>query len=324
MRKYTQHYQVWRELYESGVSTVEIGKMFNVDYRTVWAALKSMGVERRPVPEHLRHEELESLKDECIRLYTEGVGPTEIAKRLGISKTSVHRYLRSAGVTPKGLSYWATKYPVRNENAFERINTDEKAYYLGFLMADGNILLNTRGEPVAVQVCLSEQDRELLESLAKFVGTDAPLYERPDRNALQLRIYSRKLARDLCTCGCVPNKTFTLQFPPEETVPKGLLGAFVRGYFDGDGGIIKTHSGARVVIACASLSFAGSMLDAFSDVCSNGGVHLRKQGKIYYVVIERKTLLNKIYHWFYDTATVWLPRKRKKYEEVLGISNNSE
>lgn len=61
----------------------------------------------------------------------------QIEKEFGVTRTTVSKFLENKGIkTTKGNHY--RKY-FHQEDFFENIDTEEKAYWLGFMFADGYI-----------------------------------------------------------------------------------------------------------------------------------------------------------------------------------------
>src|SRR5688572_26837187 len=120
-----------------------------------------------------------------------------------------------------------------NEQFFEKINTEEQAYWLGFLYADGCILERKIGQS-ALHVKLAET--EPLIKLAQSLKTNRPIATYVSQNGYNigklyhtLTIVSDKIVQDLRQYGCVPRKSLTLKFP--NNLPEFLVSHFIRGYF---------------------------------------------------------------------------------------------
>lgn len=124
------------------------------------------------------------------------------------------------------------KYNV-NEKFFNRWS-NEMAYVLGYLYADGNMqdLPQIRGK--YIRVSSTDEDRVLL--IKQLMGSDhrVACYEKGinRKNEYHLRIGSHTLFDALSNIGMTPTKSSTMSFP---TVPRKYLPPFVLGYFDGDG-----------------------------------------------------------------------------------------
>lgn len=119
----------------------------------------------------------------------------------------------------------------KDEQYFDQIDTEERAYLLGLLAADGNVTDNNQ-----VSLWVKHEDRALVDLL----GTALNL--RPYRPKHRTRddtygvvVCSARLARALERHGIVPRKSLTLGWP--STVPKTLQHHFMRGLLDGDGSV---------------------------------------------------------------------------------------
>lgn len=125
------------------------------------------------------------------------------------------------------------KNPNFNLNYFEEINTLDKAYWLGFIYADGNISRNLD----YFDFKLGIKDKESVLKLAKDIGLESDRVkvksDKIGRKLVKLRIYSIKLVRDLLKFGVVPNKSKIIRFPELKNRKLDLV--FLLGFFDGDG-----------------------------------------------------------------------------------------
>ena len=126
-----------------------------------------------------------------------------------------------------------------DESYFDVIDNQDKAYFLGFLYADG--YNNTKRGSVILS--LKEIDLHILEDLNKLLQPTKPLQyidykgKQKSTNQYRLVVSSRKISNALVNLGCGNKKTFILKFPNNEQVPFKLIHHFVRGYFDGDGSV---------------------------------------------------------------------------------------
>ena len=80
---------------------------------------------------------LEEIKD---YYYNKNLSATKIAKIYNTTYRTINNCLKKSGCELKTLSELNRTF---EENLFETINTEEKAYWLGFLYADGHIRINT-------------------------------------------------------------------------------------------------------------------------------------------------------------------------------------
>lgn len=188
-----------------------------------------------------------------------------------------------------------------NENYFEKIDTEEKAYFLGLLMADGYVATTER----FISLALKNEDCGILYMLKKELNSDAPLGNKKNCTQKVFTMCSKKLVNDLKQLGLTRNKTFTLQFP---IIPKRLIRHFIRGYFDGDG-----YVGERqCTLIIASDAFLESFLDFFKKEF-NKDLYVHEIKNSYRVNLNKRDA--DIVNYIYKGAKVYLDRKYKNFKK---------
>lgn len=248
-------------------------------------------------------------KESVVKLYNGGLNCSEIALQLGGSVSNIHQSLKRWGVPLKTKTELRQKYTI-DDTVFEKIDSAEKAYWLGFLFADG---YNSGSD---VKLVLKITDINAIEAFKEFLGTDKPVRIETRKDGYQYAkfvIENRKMVDDLTRLGCIPAKTHTLVFPE---LPDELMRHFILGYFDGDGCFSKPN-----------LSFVGRR--AFLEtICQNmitAGVitkhcwskrHKNHNDDIWTLQFWRKNDLRCALNFFYqDTSHFFLTRKRDKIME---------
>lgn len=245
----------------------------------------------------------------------------ELAREYNKHNTSINDLLRRRGIVIRNNhSELARKYNV-NENYFNEINSEDKAYFLGFLYADGCNHGNS------IELSLKGDDKSILNKLKEKIEYDGPLlfYIRKDtgklkkRNECRLNINNKKISEDLKRLGCVPRKTFILEFPTEEQVPKYLIQHFVRGYLDGDGCI--SRSGRRCCVSFASTkNFCLGLKSNIKDI-TNIDFNIYPHKNIFNCCISCISDILIFLKWLYKDSTIYLERKYKKYLEIKEKKN---
>lgn len=204
----------------------------------------------------------------------------------------------------------------------------DMAYILGFIMADGSIrhkdYCNTGGYAVAINIHL--KDKNILDyikseiktkanvNIYKWTGSDS-IY----REQASLVISSKELIEDLIKLGVIPQKTGKETFPK---MPKEFEIDFIRGYFDGDGCILKTTQKQKdkiyplycFKITCANKSF----LDICKNKFDNLGGNVRFHGNNCYVwcAASKKDIIE-IRKLFYENHNRFtLERKKQIFYEI--------
>jgi len=112
---------------------------------------------------------------------------------------------------------------------FKVIDMNEKAYWLGFLAADGAIFSN--GRQYSVTLDLQPRDLHWLTRYRDTIAPGAKITRHGDRS-YSVCIGSQELVQDLVNLGIGPRKSNTLEWP---RIPEPFVIPFLLGYFDGDG-----------------------------------------------------------------------------------------
>jgi hypothetical protein len=121
---------------------------------------------------------------------------------------------------------------------FRVIDTDEKAYWLGFIAADGTIVCTKRRYYITVD--LQQGDLRQLERFREAIAPGAAITWHEDRS-FSVSIGSKEMVYDVIGYGIVPNKTNFLEWP---RIPEAFVIPFLLGYFDGDGWMLKRRDHA--------------------------------------------------------------------------------
>ena len=127
-----------------------------------------------------------------------------------------------------------------DHNYFNVIDSEYKAYILGFLFADGCIVDNLNGRQKSLRCEIQLPDGYILEQLCQDVcGRSYRVKMSPaqiranEQPKAAISINSDILCEKLISYGCAINKTkYGKGFPSLE---RSMERHFIRGFFDGDG-----------------------------------------------------------------------------------------
>ena len=129
-----------------------------------------------------------------------------------------------------------------NEEYFDNIDSEEKAYFLGLLFTDGSVVKSDKKNSIAVRLELNIKDIDIIERFKKCLNceSDIVISKRANRNgsiseSALISINSEKMSKSLEKYGIIPNKTYKTTHLPK--VDKKFLIPFLRGLIDGDGSI---------------------------------------------------------------------------------------
>ena len=256
----------------------------------------------------------------------------KIQKEAKTSAETVKRILKGAGMSV--IFGKARKY-TSDSHFFDEINSEEKAYWLGFLYADGCV---TKG---GVNLLLKWDDCEVehLKKYKKSLASNSKIELRHEKirdkeknviriqHTAKVRINDHRLMEQLIDKGCVPRKTFILKFPNEKIVPSRLIRHFIRGYFDGDGSIWKLKDnkyqkwGLRIL---GTMSIAEGIKREFDALGVTSFINPHPSQGIFGVDVHSFLSLNKVKNYFYDDATIFLQRKYDKFQLLPFREYNSQ
>lgn len=205
-----------------------------------------------------------------------------------------------------------------DEHKFKKIDTEEKAYWLGFLDADGCIH-NGKNYDYGIELGLQEQDYNHLVKFKDFIGKDNKICYREKINSYRYQFKNKTMNQDLINLGCIPHKSLILKFPNEDQVPDNLLIPFIRGYFDGDGSFwFKNKIGMNILSSKDFLNGLKNRIKLFKD-CSLYPVHYENLNGAYRIQTGDKEKIDFFLDLIYKDANIYLDRKYKKYLEYKKI-----
>ena len=267
-------------------------------------------------------------EQEIIKLFNNKINLRRIGKQYGVTDPVIKRILAKYNIKPK-----QRRHDV-NEEYFDVIDTEEKAYWLGFLGADGCVRRRvneengkTRGDSINLK--LSVLDEEHMIRFKNQICPDAKITYYTNKtitkkgnpsisHTCNLVLCGNKLVQGVIKQGLVPRKTFVIDKPPIE---EKYYRHYIRGFFDGDGCAYLSYRKdtqnliLKYSIACASPKLKEFIKEQFDKLDieyyeDKLSVHLRKHTDQF-----------KFYHYIYDDSTVYLKRKKDKGDEFIEFFN---
>lgn len=271
-------------------------------------------------------------ENKIIEDYKNGMSGCKLAEKYNMKVHQIYYILDKNKIERRSNKVNSRKYK-HNEDFFEVIDCEAKAYWLGFIYADGYISIAPTGQKV-LGISLSLEDKAHLEQFKKDIQATNPIniYESTgygDGNMYcRLAITSEKTVNDLIVKGVVEHKTNILTFPTEEQVPKHLIHHFIRGYFDGDGCITKYEFRGYDRY---KTSFVGTyqFLQSINNIVYENynikipKLHKRKKEHEVYSLEYASNKRSKIlYEFMYKDATIYLNRKYNKFSRLMKKENS--
>jgi hypothetical protein len=213
-----------------------------------------------------------------------------------------------------------------NEDYFENIDTEDKAYFLGFIVADGCV------SDVSNCINITQKETDILYEFKKYIDFEGPIFSSKKKNISSINISSVKMKSDLDKLGIHSNKTMVVKYPH---IPRNLQNHFIRGVFDGDGCIShrtdKRDSSQRgqFNICSGSQEFIKVYYDKLVEYCNLSGKNKIRCPKgtcqiAKYYVCDWGSMsdIEKICEFLYKDATIYLERKKETFDKIVSITKN--
>ena len=219
---------------------------------------------------------------------------------------------------------------------FDKIDTELKAYLLGYLIADGCITIESRKDrhitskirriqfqPAVDDIQIIELMRDSIAPDNKIIIVKAKIATKQD--TIKFRIACRYMVDKLMSkYKIVPRKTWnhTFTFPK---MPKHLKRHFIRGYFDGDGSVGKSHFS----FIFNSRLFLEEVLKEVNNGCKNLKSYIyeeKRQVSTYYSLhfsVNRYSRVE-LFNYLYKDCNYKLDRKYNKFYNTVLNSKSKD
>lgn len=245
-------------------------------------------------------------KDDIIQDYEKGESTKQIAQNYGFSDDHmIAELLKEFNVEVRGVGYTSKT----DQTLFETIDSELLAYTLGLLTADGNV-----GKNYLISLQLKAEDVDLLKQintrLFKSTGTIIPAKEQ-----FRLSVCGKQICKNLEQYDIIPNKTYSLQHL--QCFEEPLMQHYLRGLYDGDGVCAKNGSYLRLGYCGYNQNFVKEFQEYLVKKLNIKENKLFNTGNSWNCSWGSKEDLFQLYNYFYQDATIFLPRKYKKLHTYL-------
>ena len=243
--------------------------------------------------------------------YKKGKTLSALGREFGVSYSTIRNLLKRKGIKTEGNKH---NFP-RDEFYFNNIDSKEKAYWLGFLYADGCVHSNSN------EISITLKDRDHLEKFRKAIKSNNKIGESIDRRFSSLpKIYhfsirDKQLKSDLIKWGCVPNKSLTLTKIPN--IPRDFVSHFIRGYFDGDGSLHWLNGTKNFRISFVGTAPFLKDIQKELGLSLSLGQHKGNQSKYFQVAGRKQVPMILDYIYKDSDENIRLTRKYKNYLDCL-------
>lgn len=201
-----------------------------------------------------------------------------------------------------------------NERYFENIDTEDKAYWLGFIAGDGCV--DKKHETLTLDLGIIDKDH--LQLFLNCIESDHIIRTRNRVNKITgnayqtccVAIYRAPLIDDLIKHGVGPNKSKELSISP--TIPKELISHFIRGIVDSDGcWTLNKYNTLCFSIVSSVLSFSNELQKILMNECdlNQTVISATYNNKAYTFAYQGNIQTRKIFHYLYGNSKTYLNRK---------------
>jgi hypothetical protein len=246
--------------------------------------------------------------------YWAGASAKEAGAVVGRSECAAWRVLAERGIASRGLRH-ARVYHV-NAKYFADIDTEEKAYWLGFIAADGCVRRDG-----SVVIALASQDHGHLKKFRQCIGSNHPIRRTRAlggygvNGEARITIGCTEMVEDLARQGIHPAKSLT--YEPWDG-PAHLMPAYWRGMIDGDGSLGVAKSGQPWIGLVGSESTCWGFSD-FVHLISSHRLAVRRHKTIWEVSTHGPHIVRRIVGELYQGASVALDRKAERAARILSL-----
>jgi transposase len=306
---------------ENTHSMTELQKLLKISPNDIYKILKENNIE-------LKGKRLSKEKQLLIcEEYLKGKTIKQIQKEFSVAPSCIGKYLKKHNIKTRDVY---KKYEI-DESLFENIDTFEKAQFLGLIYSDGTLAKHNK----AVSIRLREDDSEYLDDWrVKFLKSTKPLgYSRQYKMTSPLNnktyevsygcaildITCKKMYENFIKIGLCCAKTWANLSMPD--IPEQYKLGFLLGLFEGDGCVTYTRKTSRCLTIACQENMANDIKKYLDSIGIFSCVYDRKQ--VFIIQIARKDDLHRIYDLFYSNASIYMKRKKLKFEEMLNASDVS-
>jgi hypothetical protein len=293
------------EMYKNGAYTKDISSTLDIPETNVVRWAKDAGLSR--IKKVITKREEPVITSKIIELYKSGLKIREVADELQLSYRQVEHIIS----TKLNLTrHRGPQSMISLEDYFDKIDSEDKAYYLGWIMADGNVSI-TNGQ-YSLKMHISITDRCIIDSFLRDIGsTNKTAFKKKNGNgSYYVSLTSKKLVERLIELGVRPRKTGLESIPSE--LSQEMKRHFIRGYFDGDGiTCIKKMKRSGFIGSELILEEIQGELETYQTISI---ANYSKAHYFLYGIAQSKIL----YDYMYSDSTIWLERKRKRMDLICG------
>lgn len=303
--------------YTEGASVASLSREYGYSHHTIKSRLEELGVYKANKNYGIRYKWTESEIKRIIELYSEGKSAESIAKEYGCYDTTILNLLNKHGVSTKRRREFHNfkRYSV-DEEYFNIIDTEDKAYWMGFLLADGHVTRDGK-----IMLTLQSRDLEHIEKFRESLSSNHPITKKSGQDAHEILIGSKIMGASLYEKGFHNRKSWGYDVDKiTSSVPRELENHFIRGYFDGDGsvGVYKqTHYPDKKMFNFSILGIKPFLeyISNTTKICCQIKFDSRTKNN-HFLITRSKSNILEYKDFLYSNANIFMHRKHDIFLEI--------
>ena len=301
---------------ENGFAIKKIASLFSISEQYIKVQIKTNNWT-------LIKESFDDSKiDYICNLYKSGISSKNLGIKFSIDKRRIQKWVKEIDILrSKSNSHRLTNF---NQNIFDTIDSEEKAYWLGFLYADAYNCKRTN----TFSLTLATKDLNHIEKFTKFIGLpkDQILTELNGKYwSSNIKLYSKHICEQMERLGCPQAKSFIIRYP--SWLDSKYNVSFIRGLFDGDGCLTLRLKNKEWKWSLVSTK---ECLESISNIIRDEiGLTLRYEcisktnNNTYCMECTGNERIKKICDWLWlDSKDLRLERKYQKYIDLCNQQYN--
>lgn len=271
-------------------------------------------------------------KEEMVLYYkSKPMSYQDVADKFNYSLPTIGKIFREYRIKP--YSKVQLFSPELQENYFEDIDDEYKAYFLGLIITDGCIYKKWQRQSV-VSITLQDRDRYLIDEFVTKIKSNKAVTS-DGRGCGSINILSDKMVSDLEKYGLSENKSLRTIFP--KNIPDNMYPHLIRVLLDGDGSIgfysrPKRKSHTKSIRFCqGNKQFIVDLMDYLESELNIKPVNIteeKSKGNLWSIAYHKNKDILKLTHFLYSDASIYMVRKKeilnKIVDEILYYHGNTE
>ncbi len=307
--------------YLSGILLDSISAKFNIPKPSIYSLLHRNNIDpNRGAPRLFTTDDEATIGE----LYSSGAPMEVLAKKYGCAVSTICLTIQRLGIKARTNR----KYHIGYIDFFDAIDTESKAYWAGFITADGCITDNKKSLILTLQTRDGSHIERFIAAIHSDYRVRSVRQNSSGRSYATVQIYDKRFVQGLLKLpGVGPRKTSTIRWPGT-FITHNLLRHYLRGYTDGDGGfyigVRNNRPSVRHAYGVASnFSFISGLQQHLIEACNLQKTKLYKRkdkpDRSWSLKYGGRLQVSRIFSYLYKDATIWLPRKREKIEPYLQL-----